>query len=321
MNSNLKNYSLLLIACIIWGLTPLCGRILKDCMSPMLITGLRFSIASSIIFIVLAFTEGKKAFMPSKHDFIVLLAMAFLGIFLHNCMLFKALQITTASNASLIESVGPSITSVLAFFIIGERLSKIGWLGIFISCFGAIFIVTKGSIEAVLNLDLNIGDVIVVICEAMWSFYVVISWKLSGKLSPLSVTAWTCFIGAAFCIVVGTVTGALEVYAITPYYIGAFLALTLLAGVVAFATWNMAIGKVGASKGGTFVYLIPIFGVVFGVTILGESFSYKEVIGAVIVIIGMIFSAKAKLSVKELKPKISDIKKEILEKQQNSETN
>ena len=57
MNSNLKNYSLLLIACIIWGLTPLCGRILKDCMSPMLITGLRFSIASSIIFIVLAFTE------------------------------------------------------------------------------------------------------------------------------------------------------------------------------------------------------------------------------------------------------------------------
>ncbi len=315
MKGQLKFYLMLFLACMIWGLTPICGRVLKDCMSPMLITGARFYLVALILFTSIYLIEGKKGLYLSRHDFLVLLLMGFVGIFLHNSLLFEALRMTPASNAALIESIGPSITSTLAFIIIGERLSKFGWLGIFISCFGAGYIVCKGSLDTLLHFQVNLGEIIVVVCEAMWSFYVVISWKLSKNVNALAVTAWTGLFGAIFCTLAGLIFNELHVYAITKTYIEAFLVLSLLTGVVAFVLWNFAITKVGASKGGTFVYLIPVFGAVFGVVILGEEFTLQEFIGALIVVIGMIISVKAKLSVRSNTKSVSEIKKHLIEKQ------
>lgn len=315
MKGQLKFYLMLFLACMIWGLTPICGRILKDCMSPMLITGARFYLVALILFTSIYLIEGKKGLYLSRHDFLVLLLMGFVGIFLHNSLLFEALRMTPASNAALIESIGPSITSTLAFIIIGERLSKFGWLGIFISCFGAGYIVCKGSLDTLLHFQVNLGEIIVVVCEAMWSFYVVISWKLSKNVNALAVTAWTGLFGAIFCTLAGLIFNELHVYAITKTYIEAFLVLSLLTGVVAFVLWNFAITKVGASKGGTFVYLIPVFGAVFGVVLLGEEFTLQEFIGALIVVIGMIISVKAKLSVRSNTKSVSEIKKHLIEKQ------
>ena len=315
MKGQLKFYLMLFLACMIWGLTPICGRVLKDCMSPMLITGARFYLVALILFTSIYLIEGKKGLYLSRHDFFVLLLMGFVGIFLHNSLLFEALRMTPASNAALIESIGPSITSTLAFIIIGERLSKFGWLGIFISCFGAGYIVCKGSLDTLLHFQVNLGEIIVVVCEAMWSFYVVISWKLSKNVNALAVTAWTGLFGAIFCTLAGLIFNELHVYAITKTYIEAFLVLSLLTGVVAFVLWNFAITKVGASKGGTFVYLIPVFGAVFGVVLLGEEFTLQEFIGALIVVIGMIISVKAKLSVRSNTKSVSEIKKHLIEKQ------
>ena len=149
----------------------------------------------------------------------------------------------------------------------------------------------------------------------MWSFYVVISWKLSKNVNALAVTAWTGLFGAIFCTIAGFAFNELQVYAITRTYIIAFLVLSLLTGVVAFVFWNYAITKVGASKGGTFVYLIPVFGAVFGVVLLGESFTIQEFIGALIVVIGMIISVKAKLSVRPNSKNVSEIKQHLIEKQ------
>lgn len=315
MKGQFRYYLILFISCVIWGLTPICGRVLKDCMSPMLITGARFYLVALVLFSLIVLLEGKKGLYLSRHDFFVLLLMGVVGIFLHNSLLFEALRFTPASNAALIESIGPSITSTLAFFVIGERLSRIGWLGIFISCFGAGYIVCKGSLDTLLHFQINIGELIIIVCEAMWSCYVVISWKLSKNVNALAVTAWTGLFGAVFCTITGFAFNELQVYSITRTYIIAFLVLSLLTGVVAFVFWNYAITKVGASKGGTFVYLIPVFGAVFGVVLLGEDFSSKEFIGALIVVAGMIISVKAKLSVRPSSGSVAKIKQSFIEKE------
>ncbi|MGN0903514.1 MAG: DMT family transporter [Succinivibrio sp.] len=302
-----KYYSLLVLACFLWGTTPLCGRILRNCMSPMLITGARFMLVALVLFSIVAILYGKKGFYLSKADFKILLCMAFVGIFLHNTLLFYALRYTTASNASLIESIGPSVTSIMAFFFIGERLSKTGWLGILISCFGALFIVCKGKLSVLAQFQLNIGEIAVVLCEIMWSVYVILSFRLSRHVNALSVTAWTGLFGALLCFIFGTVTSQLEVYRVTTTDVVAFLVLSLFAGIVSFGLWNYGVSKVGASKSGTFVYLIPVFGAFFGITILGEKFVFEEAIGAIIVLAGMLLSVRAKLEVVNNKNKLPKV--------------
>ena len=296
MTSKSKAYLFLVMACFFWGATPLCGRILKDSLSPMLITGARFSLVSIILFTFLYLKGGLKSVKVSLHDFKLLFVMGALGIFLHNSLLFEGLKYTTASNAALIESIGPAVTSVCAFLFIGERLSKFGWIGIIISLFGAMFIVCKGSLTVITQFEFNIGEILVVICEILWSVYVVISYRLSPNINALSVTAYTALVGALLCFVFGALCNSLIVYKIELIDVVSFLVLSLFAGIVAFASWNYAISRVGASKGGIFVYLIPLFGAVLGFAVLGETLIKEEIIGALFVIAGMIISVRAKLT-------------------------
>lgn len=296
MASKSKAYFYLVLACFFWGATPLCGRILKDSLSPMLITGARFTLVSLILFAFLFFKGGVKSIKVSLHDFKLLILMGVFGIFLHNTLLFEGLKYTTASNAALIESIGPAVTSVCAFLFIGERLSKYGWLGILISLIGAVIIVSKGSLKVITQFEFNYGELLVVICEILWSVYVVISYRLSPNINALSVTAYTALVGAFLCFVFGCFGNILIVYKIEFIDIVSFLVLSLFAGIVAFASWNFAISKVGASKGGIFVYLIPLFGAALGFVVLGETLIKEEIIGAMFVILGMIVSVRAKLT-------------------------
>ena len=123
MASKSKAYFYLVLACFFWGATPLCGRILKDSLSPMLITGARFTLVSLILFAFLFFKGGVKSIKVSLHDFKLLILMGVLGIFLHNTLLFEGLKYTTASNAALIESIGPAVTSVCAFLVFSVTFS------------------------------------------------------------------------------------------------------------------------------------------------------------------------------------------------------
>ncbi len=320
LKGKFKYYLLLLLACFIWGTTPLCGRVLRDSMSPMLITSARFYVVALILFSIILLLHGKKGLLVSRQDLKILFIMSVVGIFLHNSLLFEGLRYTPASNAAIIESIGPSVTSILAFFFIGERLSSSGWLGIFVSCFGAIFIVCKGSFCTLINFEFNIGELLVLFCEIMWSFYVIISWRLSQNISALVVTAYTGLFGATMCLITGLSMNSLHVYRFSLADAGYFFVLSVFAGVISFASWNFAIAKVGASKGSTFIYLVPVFGVMFGVLLLDEIFSMYELIGAIFVVLGMFFSIRAKTSTKQNRRSIKDLKQEIIQKQKMKKT-
>ncbi|MDO5352183.1 MAG: EamA family transporter [Succinatimonas sp.] len=295
-NNLLGYYLLLVLVCFVWGGTPASGRTLVQQVSPFLITGMRFVCVGAILGLWLYLVDGKKALYVSKHNLLILVFMAILGIGLHNTLLFTALTITTATNTALIESIGPTITTILAFLFIGERLSAFGWLGIFISCLGAVCIVSQGSLSLLLALDFNEVDILVVISESMWSIYVVVSWKLTRDIKASQVTAWTSIIGGLFCLILGALSGSLYYEDLTFESWVSFIYLVVASGIFAFIAWNYAVTKVGATKAGAFVYLVPLAGAVIGVSLLDENISLGQILGGVIIVLGMLITVKAKLT-------------------------
>lgn len=301
-NSHVGHYLLLILVCFIWGGTPASGRTLVQQVSPMLITGARFLVAGIILFAWLYLIKDKKAFRPGIYNLKIMIIMAIMGICLHNTLLFKALSITTATNTALIESIGPTITTILAFFFIGERLSHKGWCGIIISCLGAVFIVAQGSLDTLLSLKFNYGDLLVVISESMWSAYVVVSWRLGRDISAVVLTAWTSIIGGLVCIIAGALSGGLYYQEIDSSSVISFLYLVFASGIFAFIAWNYAVTKVGATKAGAFVYLIPLAGAFIGITLLGEEVKLAQLLGGLVIILGMLITVRSKLTLKKEKP-------------------
>lgn len=299
-----KYYLALVAVCLVWGATPACGKILSTSMSPLLITGLRFILMAGLLFSWLYITGQKRAFRPDKKFIPFLIFMGFMGITVHNGLLFTGLHYTTATNTALIESIGPTATTILAFLFVGERLSPRGWLGIFVSCCGALCIVTKGSLDVLVNMRFNIGDILIVACEIAWSCYVILGWKAQkSRLSAIALTAWNGLFGGILCFIIGFVTGTLEVWQVNAQAIYGFLYLLLASGVFAFVAWNFAVAKVGASKAGVFVYLVPLTGAVIGVTFLGEEIVLSQMVGGLLIILGVIVTVRAKVKLKSTEQK------------------
>jgi drug/metabolite transporter (DMT)-like permease len=67
------------------------------------------------------------------------------------------------------------------------------------------------------------------------------------------------------------------------------LALGLVCGAVAFLLYFRLIADLGATSALTVTYLIPVFGVLWGVLFLGESVSAGMVVGGALVVLGTIF--------------------------------
>lgn len=296
--SKSKYYLALVIVCIIWGATPACGKMLAMKISPVFLTAMRFLLMSFVLFAFVIVSGKIKELRPSKHDFLIMALMGMFGVFLHNTMLMTGVRYTTASNTAMIESIGPTVTCVLAFLVVGERLSLKGWLGIFISCLGALSIVSHGSLDILLGLNFNRGDLIIVVCEAMWSCYTVTGWFLSKKASVAAATAWSSFCGALMCFAYGFALDETHVdpLDITDYF--AFAYLVLFSGVIAFLGWNWAAVRVGVSKAGTFVYVVPFAGAITGFLLLGEQLFVSQFVGGAIVVFGMIITTRSKLALK-----------------------
>ena len=311
--ANLKYYILLLLTTIFWGATPACGKLLVDAMSPLLITGLRFLSISILIFAFLLITGRTKELKITKELLFLTLAMGFMGITLHNGLLFTGLHYTTATNTALIESIGPTATTLLAYLFIGERLTKIGLFGIFISCIGALCIVTKGSIDILINLKFNIGDLLILACEIAWSAYVIIGWRTNGKITSLSLTAWSTLFGSSLCFVAGATTGTLEFGVINSMAVFGFSYLVLISGLFCFISWNTAVSKVGASKAGSFVYIVPLTGAVLGITVLNEEVLLAQILGGILIILGVVITVRSKVSIKDKHKDNEDILKKFPE--------
>ena len=286
-----RYYVMLAAVGVVWGATPAAGKLLTGALSPLLLTALRFAVISALLFAWLALTRQRTQLRPQRELLWLMLALGFTGVLLHNGLLFLGLHYTTATNTALIESLGPTITAVLACLFLGERLSPWGYAGIAVSCAGALCIITRGEAAVLRELSFNGGDLIILCCEAAWSAYIVMALGVRGRLSTLGVTAWSGLFGSLLCLSVGLVTDSLWVGVLDALAWGCLLYIVLAAGLFAFVAWNWAAEAVGASKAGAFVYLVPLTGAAVGVMVLGEDVAGAQLLGAVLIAAGVAVTA------------------------------
>ena len=84
----------------------------------------------------------------------------------------------------------------------------------------------------------------------------------------------------------------------------------VFSGIFAFVAWNFAVQKVGASKAGVFIYLVPLTGGFVGVTLLGEEILPAQIIGALFIIGGVIVTIKSKVVMRQQSKSPEELERE-----------
>lgn len=212
-----------------------------------------------------------------------------------NGMLFVGLQFTSAISGALINSAEPVVIVAVAWVMFRDRLTMIQWIGVVISMIGVLYLIGRGDADVFLNLDLNIGDVFVLISIVSWAFYAVLMRRVPRELDRLNLVFGILIAGAIavfpFWILENIFYKATPLIWATVWTTG-FNAV--FASILALFWWNHAVEQLGPGRAGLFVHLIPVYTVILAMWLLGEQPYLFHAIGIGLIAIGIILTTMLK---------------------------
>ena len=284
-------YLLLSLASLFWAGNVVLGRFIAGHIPPITLSVIRWSGAVVLLLPFAARHLARDWPLILKH--VGLLAfLALTGFSAYNTMAYYGLQFTTAINGLLLQSVAPLFVAVWSFFLFRDRLTLRQAGGICLSLVGVVVIICHGSLDVLLGIDFNRGDVWFVVALLIYAFYAAILRK-RPPIHPTSFLAVGMGLGAVF-LLPGMV---LEIAGGRTFVFDAESALSLayicvFPSLLGYLFLNRGIELVGANRAAPFIHLVPVFGSVLAIVLLGESFELYHAAGYALVFGGITLATR-----------------------------
>lgn len=274
----------LVLAMILWASSFIALKIAFRSYNPMFVIFGRLFIASCCFLLI-----GRRLSLPLEYqrgDYKKICFMAFCEPCLYFLFEANALVYTTASQAGIITAILPILVMIAAAHFLKEKITRRSWAGALAALLGVCWLTLESSpVENAPNPFLgNCFEVIAMICA---TGYIITLKSLTSRYSPFFLTAMQAFIGTVFYfpLLFFPSTTLPNHFDLVPgfaiFYLGAGITLG------AYGLYNYGIKHLSASRAGSFTNLIPIFSVLMGWIILGETLNFWQMIAGLVIMCGV----------------------------------
>ena len=236
---------------------------------------------------------AKKNYIIENIKLILILGITSITIF--NSIVYYSLNFTQVISGVLMISTIPVMIIVFCWIFKIEKTNIYQILGVIFSLFGVIVIITKADLVVLLNLNFNKGDLWMVVAMFSWAMYSALLRKKKLEISQLSLLQTIISAGLVFLLPAYLIELSLGYRA--SIHLPFILTLTyvvLFPGLASFILWIKGISIIGSNRSGIFLHLIPIFSTIMAIIIFKEKFMVYHLIGAILIITGIILSSKKK---------------------------
>ena len=219
---------------------------------------------------------------------------ALLGFFMigSTTLILVALTMTFAINVSLINALQPTLTVLFAWLIYKEPIGVWRILGIVCGILGVAVMVSQGRLAVLTGFNFAPGDFVALLAMCGFSGYALNLNRVPHEIGAVPVLFGITVPGTALLLpfyLWETIAG--EPVPLTWTTIGVILVLALLVSVLGNLCWNAGNRVIGPSRASMFINLIPVFGIVFATTLLGEKLHLYHIVGGSLVIAGLVLAA------------------------------
>ena len=281
MNSKAVLAVVVLVAVLIGGnFTAL--KFALDHSTPLLIAGMRTVIGGTFL-LGFAFLRGER-FPTSRRDLFNIFMVSLSITTVSSGLLVFGVSRVTAGVASLVASTMPMFTAVLALVLMKTQISRLAGLGLAVGFAGTLVLASPslGGGSA------TIGIVSLIVSAIAWAFgNVYMKWQDMTNVSPIMLVGVQLYMSAMCLIPFALVV---EGTSDTEWTIGLFAPLlyaAIPANAVTFALLATVVRKATPTQAASTAYLIPLFGVFFGWLIRDERLGIVELMGGVLIIMGV----------------------------------
>ncbi|MCC2611332.1 DMT family transporter [Neorhizobium sp. Rsf11] len=281
-----KAYLALVIATLCWGGNAVAGKLAVGHVSPMMLTFWRWLIATVIIFAISA-PQLRKDWPVVRKNLPILIFLGVMGYVVFNAALYTAVNYTTAINVTVEQVLIPMLIFVMNFALFRMKVSLAQVFGFTLTFIGGIITAVHGDFETLRTLTVNIGDAIMMIAIVGYAIYTValrwrpmVNWRtlmavpaLVAMLFSIPLAAWEYSSGRM----------------IWPDTTGWIVALytAVFASLIAQVLYIVGVGKIGANRAGLFINLVPVFGTLLSVAIIGEDLQIFHIVALALALSGI----------------------------------
>lgn len=217
--------------------------------------------------------------------------MGALGFTGFNALFYAAAHHTTAINIAILQGAIPVMVLVGSVFFFGTRVNALQWVGVLITLAGIAVVASRGHLALLAQLDFNEGDVWMIVAGLLYAGYML------GLRNRPDVPAIVFFAATAMvaCLVslplVAVEVAAGDFFPPTAKGWALIAFVGLLPSFVSQVTFIQAVGLIGPARAGVFLNLVPIFGPLLALIVLGEPISLYHGV-ALAMVLGGIFIAE-----------------------------
>ncbi|PFE04932.1 EamA family transporter [Bacillus cereus] len=303
-NSN-KIYFLMLLVPLFWGGSFSTAEHVVTEIPPLVAATLRFGIAG-VILMIYSTIKSEWHIGSLKKRWKGLLLVSLTGIFGYNALFFLGVQYTSAINGSLIIATMPIFVTLGAIIFLNEKWnSKVG-ISLVLSLVGVIIVITKGSLDMLLSLAFNVGDLLFLAALACGVIYGLVGKSVMKDVSPLFATTIMTVMGSVFLAITSLFEGGWDlVPSMSAQGWLEMFYMVVCGTLVGYIIFNKGVEQIGASKASIYLNLTPIVTTLISVLFYGSIMTWKQVMGMILVLIG-VYIATAKTTNQSKKVALND---------------
>lgn len=292
--SNVLPYLLIVLAALIIASNHVLARYLGGIVPPMGMVFWRMVVGALFLLPITALALFANRHLIFKHWKLFTL-MGLLFVPLGNGLIYTAYLYTTAINGGVVSASQPAITVLLTWLMFRDVINWKQGIGIVIAGLGVLAIITRGDPLAILNMEFNKGDLIMLAAIAFAALYNVLIRKVPEQIPVPQLMVIVLVAGA----VINLPLYILETIYIRPVpvtwvTVGSILWVGIAVTAIAVGLMSVVIRRIGANKASMSNYMRALLTALLAVVLLGEAFQAFHLIAMVLVIGGVFLMTRGR---------------------------
>ena len=282
----IRAHGLMIMASVLIATSFPVGAAITNDLDAIVLTLLRFSLAALLFAPLVAWRYGLP--WPGWRGLVrySIISAFMVGFFWG---MFVALRYTSVLNTATIFTLAPAITAIVSAVLLRERLAGAAKLALPVGIVGAVWVVFRGDLDALLALDLGKGDAISLAAIISFGCYPA-ALKLLLRGEPMArVTFWTLATGAGWLLLLSLINAAPVVWADIPMKVyGGIAYLAVFTTLITFFIYQNSVPLIGPTRVMSYTYLNPALVLIIGLA-FGEPLPPLETYPGLALIIGATF--------------------------------
>ncbi len=277
--SSTRERAAIALLIVAWGTTFAAIKIGLESSPPILFAGLRSLLGGAVMAVLAWGRTGRPDLTGQGRDYTLLTAL--------NVLLFFGLQtaaiaLLPSGLAAVLIYLQPVLVGLLAWWLLGEPMTTPKVLGLVLGFVG-ILVVSGGAFAGHVSV---VGVGLAVASALAWALGTIVFKATDGRVDPWWAVALPFLVGGALLTVVGLVVEGPDI-TWSPRFVAALVFAGVVGTALAWALWFGLVAAGDAGRAASYIFFVPLVGVLVGAVMLDETLTASLLVGALLVVLGV----------------------------------